>query len=80
MPFELRIVSYELAQRLHLGEDIFEAGVHTGKSSDRIIDFEILTERTLLRFDSVRTLARRLKIPRYKSRDDLQEGPFVVKH
>jgi hypothetical protein len=51
-----------------------------GKSSDGVIDLQILIEMTEFPFHSVWTLARALKIPRSTVWDHLQKGPLVVKH
>jgi hypothetical protein len=51
-------------RRLDFAEDIFEPGIHSGKPSDDLVDFKILTELTAFPFHSVRTLAGTLKIPR----------------
>jgi hypothetical protein len=51
-------------RRLHCGEDIFEPGIHSGKSSEGFGDFKILTERAVFSFHDMQTLA----------------GSFVVKY
>jgi hypothetical protein len=44
-------------RRLHFGEDIFEPGIHSGKSSEGLVDFKILTERAVFSFHNMQTLA-----------------------
>jgi hypothetical protein len=61
-------------QRLHLGEDIFDPGIHPGKPSEGLADFKILMELTAFHFHSARTLARTLKIPRSTTWNHLRKG------
>jgi hypothetical protein len=67
-------------RRLHFGEDILESGIHSGKPLDRLVDFRTVTEGTAFPFDSVRTLASTLEIPRSTIWDHPQKGPFDVKY
>jgi hypothetical protein len=65
-------------RRLHFGEDVFEPGIRSGKPSDGIADFKILTEQTVFPFHSVRAHARALKILRSMIWDHPQKGPFLL--
>jgi hypothetical protein len=67
-------------RHFHFGEDIFEPRIHTGKPWDGLIDFKVLTELTISPFRNMRTLDVTLDIPRPTIWDQLQDGPFVVKH
>jgi hypothetical protein len=62
----------------HFGEDIVEPGIHSGKPSDSLLNFKILTDLAVFLFHSARTLVGTLKIPRSMIWDHLQKGPFVV--
>jgi hypothetical protein len=67
-------------RRLYFGDDIFESGIHPEKSSDGLVDFNILASSLPFPFHSMPTFACILKIPRSTTWDHLRKGPSVAKH